>query len=159
MTSHSKVHSVCALYMPTVQMESQHSVGAPTSRDFARLVFISQTSRPRYRGLKSEVVDDVHAKVDLLEEKGPLRANFHKCFPKGFTTSQIHVLCADFVKFGWPEIGKVVRYLRDKKTKLLLAVSLSLLRGSRPISVTASSGQYTRSIPNFIQIRSLPAEL
>jgi len=26
-----------------------------------------------------------------------------------------HVLCANFVKFGWPEIGKVVRYLLDKK--------------------------------------------
>jgi len=29
--------------------------------------------------------------------------------------SQIHVLCANFVKFGRPEIGKVVRYLPDKK--------------------------------------------
>jgi len=24
-------------------------------------------------------------------------------------------MCANFVKFGWPEIGKVVRYLPDKK--------------------------------------------
>ena len=31
--------------------------------------------------------------------------------------SQIHVLCANFVKFGRPEIGKVVRYLPDKKNK------------------------------------------
>jgi len=40
-----------------------------------------------------------------------------------------------------------------------LALPLSLLRGSRPKSVRASSGQYTRSVPNFIQIRLLPAEL
>ena len=29
--------------------------------------------------------------------------------------SENHVLCANFVKFGWPEIGKVVRCLPDKK--------------------------------------------
>ena len=32
--------------------------------------------------------------------------------------TQIHVLCANFVKFGWPKIGKVVRYLLDKKNKI-----------------------------------------
>ena len=32
--------------------------------------------------------------------------------------SHNHVLCANFVKFGWPEIGKVVRYLPDKKNKI-----------------------------------------
>ena len=36
-------------------------------------------------------------------------------FLKGLTTSQNHVLCANFVKIGWPEIGKVVRCLPDKK--------------------------------------------
>jgi len=52
-------------------------------------------------------------------KKDPLRANFqNKIIPKGCTTSQNHVLCANFVKFGWPEIGKVVRCLPDKKTKL-----------------------------------------
>jgi len=91
-------------------------------------------------------------------EKDPLRANFHKCFPKGFTTSQIDVLCANFVKFGWPEIRKVVRYLRYKK-QFRRALLLSLLRGSRPKSARASSRQYTRSAPNFFQIRSFPAEL
>jgi len=57
--------------IPTVQMESQHSVDAPTptSRDFPRFLIISQI----YRGLKSEVVD-VHAKVDLFGKKDPLRA-------------------------------------------------------------------------------------
>jgi len=47
----------------------------------------------------------------------PLREDFGNFVPKGFTTSQIHVLCANFVKFGRPEIGKVVRYLPDKKNK------------------------------------------
>jgi len=49
---------------------------------------------------KSEVVDDVDANVDPFGEKDPLRTNFHKCFPKGFTVSQMHVLCANVVKFG-----------------------------------------------------------
>jgi len=56
-------------------------------------------------------------KLIFFWKKGPLRANVQKCFPKGFTTSQIqiHILCANFVKFGWPEIGKVVRYLPERK--------------------------------------------
>jgi len=83
-------------------------------------------------------------------EKDPLRANFHKRFPKGFTISQIHILWANFVKSGSPEISKVVHYLCEKKQNFG-----SLLRGSRPKSVR----QYTRSAPNFIQICSLLAEL
>jgi len=48
-------------------------------------------------------------------KKDPLREDFENFFPKRFTTSQIHVLYANFVKFGLPEIGKVVRYLPNKK--------------------------------------------
>jgi len=44
----------------------------------------------------------------------PLREDFENFVPKGFTISQIHVLCANFVKFGRPEIGKFVRYLPEK---------------------------------------------
>jgi len=64
------------------------------------------------------------------------------------------------MKFGRPEIGKVVRYLPNKKkTKFLLSLSLSLLRGSHPKSVMASGRQCAQSVPNFIQIGSLLAEL
>ena len=45
-----------------------------------------------------------------------------------------------------------MRYLPNKK-KILQALPLSLLRGSRLKSVRASSKEYTRSSPNFIQIR------
>jgi len=51
--------------IPTVQMESQHSVGVPTCHDFPRFVFISEKSRP------SEVVDDVQAKFDVFGKKTP----------------------------------------------------------------------------------------
>jgi len=53
-------------------------------------------------------------------------------FPKGFTTSPNHVLCANFVKIGWPEISKVVHCLPDKKkTKLPRGLLLSLLCADR----------------------------
>jgi len=48
-------------------------------------------------------------------KNGPLREDFENIVPKGFATSQNHVLCAYFVKFGRPEIGKVVRYLTKKQ--------------------------------------------
>ena len=85
-----------------------------------------------YSGLKSQ---DVEKNLFLLflEKNNPLRENFQNSVPTGFTTSLIHVLCANFVKFGWWEVGEIARCLPDqKKTKFRLAVSLSLLRGSRP---------------------------
>jgi len=48
-------------------------------------------------------------------KKDHLRANFHKCFPKGFMATQIHLLCANFVKFGRPEVGEIARCLPHKK--------------------------------------------
>jgi len=51
-----------------------------------------------------------------LEKNDPLHEDFENFVPKGFTISQNHFLCANFVKFGRPEISKVVRYLPDKKT-------------------------------------------
>jgi len=53
----------------------------------------------------------------FLEKNDPLREDFENFVPKGFTMSQNHVLCAYFVKFGRPEIGKVLRYLPDQKSK------------------------------------------
>jgi len=38
-----------------------------------------------------------------------------KSVAKGFIASQIDVLCSNLVKFGRGEIGKVMRYLPDKK--------------------------------------------
>ena len=93
-------------------MESQHSVGVPNCCDFPRLVIILEKSRPE---VGSRV--KIFKKVCLFGKKDPLRANFHKYFPKGFTNSQNHVMCANFVKFGWREIDKVVRNLPDKKNK------------------------------------------
>ena len=163
--SNSKVHSVCALYRPgndfelilMVQMESQHSVGVA---NLSWLSAICNHFEEIAAWSRKSLTKFVRAKVDLFWEKDPLRAHFHKCFPKGFMATQIHVLCANFVKIGWPEVGEIARCSPNKKTtKFRLALPLSRLRGSRPKPVRASSRQYTRSAPNFIQISSLSAEL
>jgi len=124
----------------------------PNCHDFPGFVIISEKSR-------LEVGNRWRWSRFFLKKDPFLRANLQKIIPKGFTTSQNHVLCANFVKFGWPKIGKVVRCLPDKKTKLPQGLPLSRLRGSRPKSVRSSFKQYTRNSPNFIQIRSLPVKL
>jgi len=58
------------------------------------------------------------------------------------------LLCWNFVKFGQWEIGKIMRYLPDKKFRLPL--KLSLLRGSRPKSDVASP----INVPRVLQISS-----
>jgi len=55
------------------------------------------------------------SKTCAFGRNDPLRDDFENIVPKGFTVSQIHVLCANFVKFDRPKIGEVVRYLPDKK--------------------------------------------
>jgi len=51
------------------------------------------------------------------------------------------------------------RVIYLKKTKFRLPVKLPLLGGSRPKSTRASPQQYAHSVPDFIQIGSLSAEL
>jgi len=45
-------------------------------------------------------------------EKRPITGKFSKL---AFIATPIDVLCSNFVKFGGREIGKVVRYLANKK--------------------------------------------
>jgi len=48
-------------------------------------------------------------------ENDPLRWNFQSSVPKVFIATPIDVLCSNFVKFGWRELGEIVRYVPDKK--------------------------------------------
>jgi len=59
----------------------------------------------------------------------------------------------------WRGFGEIVHYLPDEKTKLGMALQLSLLRESRPKSARASPRQCTQSAPDFILIGSLSAAL
>ena len=108
----------------------------------------------------SWVVEDFFRKSCLLEKNDPLQGNFPNFVPKGFTTSWIHVLCANFVKlFGRPEVSEIVYCLPDKKKQNFSSLSQSHLRRSCPKSARASGKQCTQSAPNFIQIGSLSAEI
>ena len=88
-------------------------------------------SRGSYGALKSEVVEAFLSKVAFLEKNDPLRENFQNFVPKGFTISRIHVLCANFVKFGRPAVGEIARCLPDKKNKIS---ARSLALASAPIA-------------------------
>jgi len=91
--------------IPMIRMERGHSVEGSFSREFHLSISLGS-----YRPLKLEVICDVI-------KKRPLVGRFWKFCSERFTTLQIHVLYANFVKFVQPEIGKVVRYLVDKKNK------------------------------------------
>jgi len=140
-------------FIPTVSMESQYSTGVPTCHDFPRFVIFSEKSRPEVgnRWLWSNQI--------FFCEKDPLRANFQKCFPKPHMRTRKHVFLCKFREI-WSTGSRWNRTLfNGQKTKVRLAFPLPLRRGSRPKFVGDSSKEYTRSSPNFIQIRSLPAEL
>ena len=78
-------------------------------------------------------------------------------FRKFLSRRRSTLLCSNF---GRGEIGEIARYLPDqKKTKIRLPLQLSLLRRSRPQSARASHQQCIQSVPDFIEIGSLSAEL
>jgi len=76
-----------------------------------------------YGGLRSQDLDKKCPLLRVFLEKRPLTENCQNFVPKGFTAWPIAVLCANFVKFGRREIGKVVRYLPDQKKFALLSRS------------------------------------
>jgi len=65
-------------------------------------------------------------------------------------------LCSSVVKFVRREIGEIVRYLHEQKR---LPPKLSLLRELRSKYVGASPDHLAHTVPNFIQMGSLLAEL
>ena len=79
-------------FIPTVSMESQHSTGVPTCHGFPRFVIVSEKSIPEVgnRWLRSSQNGGFFGKTD------PLRANFHKCFPKPQQSTRKHVFLCKF---------------------------------------------------------------
>jgi len=138
--------------IPTVRMESQHSIGVSSCHHFPRFVIFSEKSQP-------EVGNRWWWSRFFWKER-PLKGKFSK---KNFwkdSPSHRTTIC---VQISWnladrKSANSCLIYL-TKKTKFPQALPFSLLHGSRPKSVRASSKQYTQNSPNFIQIRSLPAEL
>ena len=86
--------------IPTVRMEREHSVEGSFSREFSSIYIVRELSPDEVgSGLQEYQKCAFWGKNDLLRE------DFENFVPKGATTLQIHVLCANFVKFGRPEIG------------------------------------------------------
>ena len=85
-------------------MERGHSVDGSFSRHFL-LIYIVRELSPDEVGSRSG--------GSGFGKNDPLREDLENFVPKRFTTPQNHVLCANFVKFGRPEVGIVVRYLPD----------------------------------------------
>jgi len=65
--------------------------------------------------MKSEVVRE-DSKKWVFGKNDPLREDFETFVPKGFTMSQNHVFCANFVKFGRPKKSCVI-YLTKKSVR------------------------------------------
>jgi len=92
-------------------MESGHRVKGSFSGEF----FGRSAILRRNGGLKSQVVEDFGKRIAFFDKKTPCG--------KIFTTSQIHVFYVNVVKFGWPEVGKVVRCTPDKRKQNFASLS------------------------------------
>jgi len=98
-------------FISTVSVERQHSTSGPTCHDFPRFVIVSEKSRPEVgnRWLWSS------QNGGFLGKKTPYGQIFINVFQSPNRGHRSTSLCADFVKFGWPEVGEIARRLMDKK--------------------------------------------
>jgi len=91
-----RVHAVQATEMTelilTVTMERGHCVERSLSPEFSSLYIFKEF-------WTYEVVRNFIEKFAFLKINGPLWGNFQNSVPKGFIATQIHILCAIFVKF------------------------------------------------------------
>jgi len=101
----------------TARTESRHAIEGPLGHEFSSIYIVRKLS-PSEVGSRWQF----YRKIYLFGKNDPLQEDFQNFVPKGFTTSQIHVLCANFMKFGRLEVGKVV-HLHNKKTRFRLARS------------------------------------
>jgi len=102
-----------------------------------------------YGRLKSEVVRDIIKKTCVFWKNDPLREDLENFVPKGFATSQTHMLCANFVKFGRPEIGKDVRYLPDKKKQKIGSRSRSRFCADRAQNLLGPATYNILAVPQI----------
>ena len=106
-------------------------------------------------GLKSQDLEILWAIFHFIGKR-PLMVKFPKFCSKSFHRLTDRGCCVKISWIGWA-VGEIVLYLPDRIN--FGCLSLSLLHGSRLIYSRASPQQCTHSAPDFIQIRSLSAEL
>jgi len=91
----------------------------------------------------------IKPKLRFFVKKDPLRANFHKCFPKPQHRTRNHVFLCKFREI-WPTGSRWNRALfNGQKTIFRLALPLPLLRGSRPRICQAQLRTIYSEFPKF----------
>ena len=123
--------------IPTIYMESQHSVDGPISPDFSSIYIVRQLWGPQVGSRWS-----VFPKNCLFGKNDPLLENFQKFVPKGFIVTQIHVLCANFVKFGRLEVGEIAWCLPDKKKQNFRSLCSSCFCTDRAQNLPGPASNY-----------------
>ena len=141
-----KLLSVCAGYRPGESLWV-HSNGVNGKSTFHRRSSLSWLSKVcNHFG---EIDSRSRKSLTLIKQKwrffgkkrpGPYGQIFTNVFQKPHRGHGNTSFCANFVKFGRPEVGKITRYLMDKKIRI--ALPLPLLRASRP--------EFVRAAPNNI---------
>jgi len=139
-----KLLSVCAGYRPGESLWV-HSNGVNGKSTFHRRSSLSWLSKVCNHfgeidsGSRKSLTKITHLLM-FLGKKDPLREIFTNVFQNDTCAHGNTSFCANFVKFGRPEVGKITRYLMDKKIRI--ALPLPLLRASRP--------EFVRAAPNNI---------
>jgi len=137
----------------TFKMETRHFVGGPYDREISAFVIIAELWRP-------EVAKSVEFLEQFLRFFGKTTHNgkiFKILFRKFTWRHRWTLLCSNVVKSVRREIGEIVRYVPHRNTNF--GSLLSLLRGSHSKSVRASPWHLAHSVPKFVQMGSLSAEL
>jgi len=117
--------------------------------NFRRSIIVVELWRPK-------VVENFCEKGAFLENR-PLTETFQLLFRRD-SPSHRTTYCSNFLKSGRRKIGEIVRCLLDKKHTSLGSTSLATARFV-PKIWPGQPQQYTRSVPDFIEIGSLAAEL
>jgi len=115
--------------IPTIGMERGHSVEGSFSCEFSSIYIVRELWASEFGSRLRR-----YRKTCVFGKNDPLWEDFPNFVRRGFIISQIHILCANFVKFGWPGIGKVVRYLPVSVCCLALAssqIGLKICQGQR----------------------------
>jgi len=100
-------------FIPTASMESQHSTGVPTCHDFPRFVIILEKLRPEFGNCWLWSSQN----WGFFGKKTPYGQIFTNIFQAPTEHTETRLFCANFAKFGRPEVGEIARYLMDRKKK------------------------------------------
>jgi len=137
-----------------IKMENRHPVGGPFGHELLPFVIIAELWQPEVARLEIFFTN-----FCFFWKTTPYGIIFKILFWKFKWQHRSTLLCWNVVKFVRREIGETVHYLRHKKIKFRLPLKLSLLLVSYPKSARASPQHLAYTVPNFIQIGSLSAEL